>query len=58
MVALSTAQWTADRSWPILDLSVGGLLRAAAARAPEAIALVAGAPDAEERRSWTYGELL
>jgi acyl-CoA synthetase (AMP-forming)/AMP-acid ligase II len=58
MVALSTAQWTADRSWPILDLSVGGLLRAAAARAPEAIALVAGAPDAGERRSWTYGELL
>jgi acyl-CoA synthetase (AMP-forming)/AMP-acid ligase II len=58
MVTLSTAQWTADRSRPILDLSVGGLLRETAARAPETIALIAGAPEAEDRRRWTYGELL
>jgi hypothetical protein len=39
MVNLATAEWTPDRSVPILDLSVGGLLRATVARAPDAVAL-------------------
>jgi acyl-CoA synthetase (AMP-forming)/AMP-acid ligase II len=58
MVALSAAHWNADDSRPILDLSVGELLRATASRAPETIALVAGAVDPGARRRWTYGELL
>jgi acyl-CoA synthetase (AMP-forming)/AMP-acid ligase II len=41
-----------------VDLSVGGFLRDAVARAPETVALVAVAPDGAERRTWTYGELL
>jgi long-subunit acyl-CoA synthetase (AMP-forming) len=58
MVELSTAEWTADRSVPILELSVGGLLRSTAARAPDAVALVAGVPEVGERRRWTYAQLL
>jgi acyl-CoA synthetase (AMP-forming)/AMP-acid ligase II len=58
MVALSTARWTADDSRPILDVSVGELLRSTASRAPDAIALVAGTADPAQRRRWTYGELL
>jgi fatty acid CoA ligase FadD9 len=48
MADLSTAEWPADRSVPILDLSIGDLLRATAARAPDAVALVAGVPDVAE----------
>jgi acyl-CoA synthetase (AMP-forming)/AMP-acid ligase II len=58
MVARSTAHWTADGARPILDVSVGELLRATASRAPAATALVVGAPDPAERRRWTYAELL
>jgi acyl-CoA synthetase (AMP-forming)/AMP-acid ligase II len=58
MVALSTAHWPGDDSRPILDLSVGDLLRGTAARAPETIALVDGGVDVGERRRWTYRELL
>jgi acyl-CoA synthetase (AMP-forming)/AMP-acid ligase II len=46
----------ADRSSPLVELSVGGLLRETAARAPDTVALVA--PDGPRRRSWTYGGLL
>jgi acyl-CoA synthetase (AMP-forming)/AMP-acid ligase II len=58
MLQLSTAEWTADDSVPILELTVGGLLRETAARAPDAVALVTGMPEAADRRRWTYGELL
>ena len=58
MMELSTAQWPVDRSVPVLDLSVGGLLRSAAARAPHGVALVAGVAEAGGRRRWTYAELL
>src|SRR5919198_3078922 len=58
MVALSSAEWTAERSQPILELTVGGLLRDTAARDPEAIALVEGAAIPAARRRWSYGELL
>src|SRR3954471_4414081 len=58
MRSLSTAEWAADRSTPISDLTVGELLRTAAAKDPDAVALIAGAPDPDERRWWTYGELL
>ena len=58
MVELAGAEWTVDRSQPILELTVGELLRATAARVPGTSALVAGAPDPAERRRYTYGELL
>jgi fatty acid CoA ligase FadD9 len=55
---LSTAQWTADDSFPIVELTIGGLLRDTAARAPDAIALVTGMSEAADRRRWTYAQLL
>jgi fatty acid CoA ligase FadD9 len=58
MVQLSTAEWAADDSVAVLDLTIGGLLRETASRAPDAIALVEGAPEPIERRRWTYAELL
>ena len=50
--------WPADTSAPILDWTVGEALRRTVAEAPDATALVAGAPDPGERRRWTYEELL
>jgi acyl-CoA synthetase (AMP-forming)/AMP-acid ligase II len=58
MVALSTAQWPPDDSRPILEATVGDLLRMVAGRAPDTIALVEGAADPAARRRWTYAELL
>src|SRR4051794_8140788 len=58
MRSLSSAEWTADRSRPILDITVGDLLRKAAAKDPDAVALMEGVPDAQARRWWTYGGLL
>ena len=46
----------ADTSSPVLETTVGGILREAAARAPDRVALIEGVPG--ERRSWTYAELL
>jgi fatty-acyl-CoA synthase len=43
---------------PVLDTTVGGALRTAAERAPDAIALIAGTPDPATRATWTYAELL
>jgi fatty-acyl-CoA synthase len=40
------------------ELTVGGLLRAAAADTPDRVALVEGVSDASARRRWTYRELL
>jgi hypothetical protein len=50
--------WPADRREPILETTVGGVLREAAARAPDAPALVAGTADPATRRQWTYSQLL
>jgi acyl-CoA synthetase (AMP-forming)/AMP-acid ligase II len=58
MVELASAYWPADRSRPILDLTVGELLRETAERVPDAIALVEGTVDPVARRRWSYGELL
>ena len=49
--------WAADRSEPVLETTVGTVLREAAKAAPDTIAIVAGVPGADRRR-WTYGELL
>jgi acyl-CoA synthetase (AMP-forming)/AMP-acid ligase II len=58
MSRLSTAYWAADESRQVVDMTVGDLLRAAAADAPGATALVAGTADPGGRRRWTYRELL
>jgi len=50
--------WPADRSSPILDITVGDMLREAAAAAPGVTALVAGTPGPGDRLRWTYAELL
>jgi fatty-acyl-CoA synthase len=56
-VTLSTSWWPADTSEPVLETTVGAVLRAAAERAPDHPALVEGIADPARRR-WTYGELL
>ena len=55
---LTTSYWPADTSASILDTTIGGVLRAAAERAPDQPALVAGDPDPARRRQWSYGQLL
>ena len=42
----------------MLETTVGGVLRAAAAAGPQMLAMVGGVPDPEQRRRWTYAELL
>lgn len=55
---LTRSFWPADTSEGIAAVTVGDLLRDAAADAPELIALIAGRVDPAERRSWSYAELL
>lgn len=57
-MALTESYWPADTSEPVLESTVGGVLRAAAAAAPERLALTAGVADPGGRRQWTYAELL
>jgi acyl-CoA synthetase (AMP-forming)/AMP-acid ligase II len=57
-VTLATAQWTADDAEPLLELSVGDLLRSVAQRVPDRTALIAGGADPAQRVRWSYGELL
>ena len=51
MTALTTSYWPAHALTPMLKTTVGGVLRAAAWRAPDRVALIDG------DRRWTYGEL-
>jgi long-chain acyl-CoA synthetase len=55
---LTTAYWPADTSSPVMETTIGGVLRAAAERAPDRPALISGDPDPARRRQWRYGELL
>jgi acyl-CoA synthetase (AMP-forming)/AMP-acid ligase II len=57
-MTLSAAYWAADRSQPVLGLTVGDALRDAAAEAPDTTALVEGAMGPAARRRWSYAELL
>src|SRR5258707_5518014 len=41
----------------IRDITLGGLLQWAAETTPDRIALIAGIPDRDHRRQWTYAEL-
>ena len=58
MTVLTTSYWPADTTQPVLDTTVGGVLRAAAASDPYRLAMVGGLPDPAERKRWTYAELL
>ena len=55
--ALAESYWPADGSEPLLEVTVGGLLAATAAKHPDRIALIDGQPDPADRRQWTYQEL-
>jgi acyl-CoA synthetase (AMP-forming)/AMP-acid ligase II len=43
---------------PVLETTVGGILRAAAERAAETPALVEGTADRRSRRRWSYADLM
>lgn len=43
---------------PVLDLTIGQLLREAAAEHPDRLAIIEGVPDPDARRTWTYAEYL
>ncbi|MEW2395178.1 AMP-binding protein [Streptomyces sp. NPDC046862] len=62
---LKLSHWPADTSRPVLDLTVGDVLRRAAAAVPERVALAEVAPPGSSLsgadrtdRTWTYAELL
>ena len=57
-MTLTTSYWPADTSEEVRETTIGGVLREAAAEAPDRIAMVAGMPDPSDRRRWTYTELL
>jgi hypothetical protein len=54
---LKTSWWPADTTTPVLETTVGSVLREAVQRALDHPALVEGVADAARRR-WTYGGLL
>ena len=57
-VRLTESYWPADTAEPVLDVTLGQLLRELAEEHPDRTALVEGIPDAARRRRWTYAELL
>jgi fatty-acyl-CoA synthase len=58
MSEMTTSYWPADVSEPVLETTVGGVLRTAAATAPNRLAMVGGMPDPADRQRWSYAELL
>jgi fatty-acyl-CoA synthase len=58
MTTVATSYWPADTSEPVLETTVGGVLREAAAAGPDMIAMVGGLPDPALRGRWTYAGLL
>ena len=58
MTTVATSYWPADTSEPVLETTVGGILRAAATAGLDMLAMVGGVPDPGQRRRWTYAELL
>jgi fatty-acyl-CoA synthase len=56
-VEIGTSYWPADTAERVLETTCGGVLRAAAEGAPDAVALVAGVPDPAGRRRISYAEL-
>lgn len=57
-LSLTDAYSPAQTDQPLIDLTVGGILRAAAERTPNATALIESDANGELGRRWTYAELL
>jgi fatty-acyl-CoA synthase len=57
-MALTESSWPADTSDELRETTVGGVLRDAAAQAPERAALVATSVEDGEMHRWTYADLL
>lgn len=57
-MTLTQSFWPASTSTGVRDITLGDLLREAAATVPDRVALVDGTPDPAGRREWTYRELL
>lgn len=57
-MALTTSHWPADTSTPILETTVGGVLRQTAEAAPDQIGLVAAWPGRPQRQRWSYAQML
>jgi fatty-acyl-CoA synthase len=55
---LAESYWPAEASEPILETTVGSILRTAAERASDVTALIEGLPDQAARRHWTNADLL
>jgi len=55
---LLSSYWPRDTSQHMISTTLGELLRGAAQKSPDRIALVEGIPDKEARRRWTYRDLL
>ena len=58
MSEMTTSYWPADASEPVSETTVGGVLRTAAATAPDRLAMIGGTPDPADRKRWSYAELL
>jgi fatty-acyl-CoA synthase len=56
--SLATSYWPAEASSGVREITMPGLLRDAAAAAPDRLALVDGVADPASRRHWTYAEFL
>lgn len=57
-MTLTQSFWPATKSSGVRDITLGELLRQAAATVPDRVALVDGEADPAHRREWTYRELL
>jgi fatty-acyl-CoA synthase len=57
-VTLASSYFPEQRDLPVLETTVGGVLREQAAETPDAAALVEAGPTGEIGRCWTYSELL
>src|ERR1700712_2782594 len=55
---LQTSHWQPDTDVELLEMTVGDVLRDAAAAVPDRLALVDAVPDPALRRTWTYAQLL
>ncbi len=55
---LTESYYPADESSPVLETTVGSILREAAADSGDMIALIEGIENPDERRTWTFAELL
>ena len=55
---MERSSWPAETSTPVLETTIGDLLREAAAQDPDRPALIAGVPDPAARTRLTYAETL